>query len=670
MSSALVLAAAAAAGEAGISAADAADAIPPGKLQRADAGRALKALVDAGHLIAIEGQRGRWAITPDGALAVLPSDELEQLQDAPPRVPGAIPGPLVEKLPPAPADASPYVGSPVASSPPIEVVRSIAQRAAANPHLTEEERSQLRAFSAVHGIDDYTLWLPGMFPKRFTAPFAPHHHEFWRWVSSIERGRPRDPFVGVWNRGGAKSANVEAALVYLAARAARGYAIYVSGTQTLADEHVGSISALLESPQLAAAYPALSQRDVGKYGESKGWRRNRLRTAAGFTVDALGLDVAARGARIEDQRPDIIVLDDIDSDNDTPALTEKKVRAITRKLLPAGSQDVVVIGIQNMIHSSSIFARLARMPNAPAADYLAMRHVSGPIPAVYDLQYALKEARNEQGQLVAHYEITGGRPSWEGMPLEACQHMLNLYGLTGFLVEAQHQEADLAGGTWDHIVDILHKEKSPWVVDEEAVPHLVHVCVWVDPAVSSTDRSDSCGIVVDGLGADGLYYRLWSWERIASPTEALKTAIRVGIEHGAHVIGVETDQGGDTWEVVYLKARAELMEEDPELFETAARIPRYEYAKAGSTRQSKVERNARMLADYEMGRFRHVRHRCQTLEGGLRRFPRYKPFDVVDAAYWSWRWLAELGGENRAAGRGVRVRRARGALAEISPANI
>lgn len=608
------------------------------------AGQLVKQALEAG-LIEQGEKRGRWVLTETGR-GRLPEPEPAPEPEKPKRKPK--PGKsraVLAQLPEAPPDAAP---------PPRDPARERAARVARlkdsferlKGDMDPEERERLVAALAVHGLDDWRIWLPTMFPRLFTAPFGPHHEEFWTWLWEIEAGQSKEPFVGIWNRGGAKSASAEAGLVALAARQRRRYALYVSGTQTLADEHVANIGSLLESPELAAAYPALGQRAVGKYGESKGWRRNRLRTAAGFTVDALGLDVAARGARIDEQRPDLIVLDDVDSENDTPATVEKKIRTITRKLLPAGSQDAIVIAIQNVIHSNSIFARLGNLPGAPRVDFLARRRVSGPIPAVWDLEW------RQEGD---SYRIVGGRPSWGGMSLDACQAMLDLYGLTAFLVECQHEEADLSGGMFDHInFDALRVSKAE-------LPVLRKVGCWVDPAVTSTKRSDSCGIVIDGLGVDRRYYRLWSWERVASPVEALKVAIVAAIEFGAQVVGVETDQGGETWRVVYQAALAELI--DDGTIPDGARIPRFDSAKAGSTQLSKVERASRMLADYELGRFRHVEGGAGALEAGLRRFPAHKPFDCVDAAYWSWRWLADAGGERRG---NFRARAPRGAAAEVS----
>ena len=54
------------------------------------------------------------------------------------------------------------------------------------------------------------------------------------------------------------------------------------------------------------------ERAVNKYGYSKGWNAQKLRTANGFNVLAFGLDTGARGVKLDNLRPDMIILDDID----------------------------------------------------------------------------------------------------------------------------------------------------------------------------------------------------------------------------------------------------------------------------------------------------------------------------------------------------------------------
>lgn len=469
---------------------------------------------------------------------------------------------------------------------------------------------------AVRRARTWFAWLDAAFPARVSGGFAPYHAEFWDWVWAIRAGARPAPFVAVWPRGFGKSTNAELAVVALACRGARSYALYVCATQDQADDHVGNVAALLESEVVALAYPAAGERSVGKHGNPKGWRRNRLRTASGFTLDAIGLDTAARGAKLDDDRPDLLVFDDLDEELDGPLATDRKLTALTRKLIPAGSAEAAVLAVQNLVLPDGIFARLAD----GRADFLADRVVSGPHPAVR----GLVTARGPDGTA----RIVGGEPTWDARGIAVCQALMDAEGETAFRAERQHEVEPPAGGMFDALA---FRRCRP-----DEVPDLVRVVVWVDPAVTDTDQSDAHGIQADGLGADGALYRLRSWEGRTSPEDSLRRAIRWAVELGAECVGVETDQGGDAWRPVYREAARALVAEG---VVAASDVPPFRDAKAGAGHGPKAHRAAQMLADYERGGVVHVLGTHEILERALRRFPKTKPFDLVDAAYWAWRDL-------------------------------
>ncbi len=496
--------------------------------------------------------------------------------------------------------------------------------------------------------EDPLCWLRTLFPVHFKAPFAPHHDQFWAWLWTIGVDDSPESYVGVWPRGGAKSTSAEVGVVALAARRARRYGLYVSETQDQANDHVQNIASLLETDMVGHLYPDLGRRLVGKYGSSKGWRRNRLRTADGFTIDALGLDVAARGVKLDEDRPDLIVFDDLDSEDDGPGQIERKLQAITRKLIPAGAPTLAVLAIQNLVHPQGIFARLAGVAEEPA-EFLQRRIVSGPIPAIDGLT-----VEDHDGQ----WTIIDGRPTWAGQDLERCQAMMTRMGVTAFRAECQHETDARGGGMFDHL-NFAH-----CTLDQ--LPALRRTEVWVDPAVTASDNSDSMGIIADGIADSGTIYRLRAWERRATPVVALKLAICWAIELGAGRVGIETDQGRDTWTSVYREACDAVMTDlgqlandvpvdGPDEYLAAliaivgpVKFPPMAERQAGVTQMSKASRASKMLVDYERpGRIVHVLGTHLVLERALNRFPRSKPYDLVDAAYWSWRAIRAGGKAGR-----------------------
>lgn len=458
---------------------------------------------------------------------------------------------------------------------------------------------------------DPFVWQLKVFPNMKMAKPSYRHKELWRWIESIRQGERPNPFVAIWPRGSGKSTTAEIATTYLGAFGERFYGWYVSGTQALADLHVESIAALIENPTFAHYYPKMSERKLGKYGNIKGWRRNRLRCNNGFTLDALGLDVGARGSKVEERRPDFIILDDIDNENDSLQVIQKKIQTITTGILPAGSKDVAILAIQNLISNDGFFGQIV----SGNAEYLKDRILSGPYPAIEDL---------EVEQIDGRFIIVGGKPTWEGQTIEICQSQIFSWGYTSFLREAQHLCED-TGSMFSHI--------NFQNVDYDKLPDFERIICVVDPAVTDNDKSDSHGIAIAGYGEDELIYHIWQSETVVGPKESIKTALLKSIEYGVGTIYIEVNQGGNVWRILYDQIVEELG--------LSLKAPPLVEIKATTSEGGKAERASVMLADYELGKIRHVRGTHKELETALKRFLVKKPYDLVDAAVWAHRKLKE-----------------------------
>lgn len=487
-------------------------------------------------------------------------------------------------------------------------------------------RKRKRTGTRLRAPADWKVWCTTLFPRYFSSEFAERHIELWEWAESITATNDVPAFIGIWGRGGAKSTNAEAVVTRLGAEERRKYCLYVSSTQEKADSHVANIAGMIESRQFGTYYHKMAMRAVGKFGNVKGWRRERLHAANGFVVDAFGLDAGLRGIKIEEQRPDLIVLDDIDEQFDSLTKTMKKLRVITDTVLPAGSMNCAVLFIQNLITPDSVASQIVD----GRADFLRKRILSGPHPAIENFEY-----ENIGGRFI----ITGGTPTWAGQDLDQCQILIDRIGISAFLRESQH-EVESVGGIWDG-VEWDH-------VTYPELPKLKRVVVWCDPAVTETDKSDCQGIAVGGVTQDGIIIGLYWWEGQDSPEDAIERAIYMGWQWGAERVGIETNQGGDTWKSVFKLAsehvieriQREWKEEDPTRKGLPViDLPKYASAKAGAGDGPKIERNQKLLTYYERGRVKHMIGTHMTIEKALRRFPT-KPLDLADAWYWCYLDLA------------------------------
>lgn len=367
-------------------------------------------------------------------------------------------------------------------------------------------------------------WLPAYFPTATSRPLADRHRNLWEWIDALEPGVRPHARVESWPRGGGKSTSTELGVVYVGHRLTRRFALYVSATQEQANKHVQAIGNRFERIGIGRA--------VNKYGNSLGWKVDLLRTDHGFNVLALGLDAAARGVKLDDYRPDLIIFDDVDGRHDTERTIKKKTDTITETIIPAGSADCAVLFVQNRIHSASIMAQLID----GTADFLLRREVFEE-PAVVGLEY--ESVETEDGR--REYRITGGAPTWEGQPLATCEAQMNDWGRAAFLREAQHDTDAEEDGLWQRARDI-----DPFRVRPGQRPELIRIGVAIDP--NASDGNDEAGIMVGGVYRVGatLHGVLLEDATVdGGPRAWAEAAVAAHKRHGADVMVAEKNNGGD-----------------------------------------------------------------------------------------------------------------------------
>lgn len=437
-------------------------------------------------------------------------------------------------------------------------------------------------------------WLAKSYPHVANKPLAERMTRLWEWFDALTPGVLPRPRVECWPRGGAKSATAELGCVRVGVKLSRRFVLYVSETQDQANLHVQAIGSLFEHIGI--------ERAVNRYGASKGWRRDQLRTAHGYNVAAFGLDVAARGVRLDNYRPDLIILDDIDSRHDTEATTEKKIQTITQSLMPAGSTDCAILFVQNMVHRGGVMAQVV----GNKADFLANREPPIVEPAVIDLQYV----GEQQPDGTYRYRVTGGTPTWAGQDLAVCEHQINTWGPSAFLREAQQQVDEEEGGLWNR--EILKRARVT------KHPPLTRIVVAVDP--NTSEGNDEAGIIVAGIATvNGVVhgYVLEDATVGGGPKQWAEAAVAAYHRHRADVVVAEANNGG---EMVAL---------------TIASVDGAPKVKLVHASRGKITRAEPVQKLYDDGRFHHVGHFPQ-LETELCTYRAGMPSpNRLDACVWA-----------------------------------
>jgi len=113
---------------------------------------------------------------------------------------------------------------------------------------------------------------------------------------------------------------VDAMLTY--AYGERGYALIPGGTKAKIRGAALSLEKSLHDPKVAEYCPELAQAESNVMGRSRGWTQDFISTRAGYVFHFIGLDEGVAGANVDNVRPTAIFLDDIDSREDSPVISQ------------------------------------------------------------------------------------------------------------------------------------------------------------------------------------------------------------------------------------------------------------------------------------------------------------------------------------------------------------
>lgn len=203
---------------------------------------------------------------------------------------------------------------------------------------------------------DPVAWIKYFFPRYAKYDFAPFH------TRAIRRLTEHDEWYEVisWSRELAKSTTAMFVLMYLALTGRKKFFVLASATITSALRIITPYRLNFEqNPRIRQFYG--EQVTVGQ------WTDTEFTARCGAKFVALGAGSAPRGARNEAVRPDVIYMDDYDTDEDcrNPETLRKKWDWFEGALYPTRSisEPTLVLWCGNIIAKDCCIKRAGRMAN-------------------------------------------------------------------------------------------------------------------------------------------------------------------------------------------------------------------------------------------------------------------------------------------------------------------
>lgn len=321
-------------------------------------------------------------------------------------------------------------------------------------YLAEEAVERARELES----QGWFKWYTTIFGEYFTSNLAPHHRELleWHWqtVITIRAGLTVNPdtYPAIWARGHRKSNITRALVVCDACMLSPGYVLYTSSTKEKVRGHAISIESLITSPGVREYYPAVGQVKRNEQNASKGWTADFMISEAGYTFHFIGIKQGVAGANIDDVRPSLIILDDVDDREDSVVESENRLHVLTRSVIPTKQQNVgrtrVVIA-QNYISRHGAIYRI----HSGKERILTRRVNTKPIPACYNL---VTEPQLLSDGII-HDVVLSCEPTWPHHGKDAIQADIDSMGLPAFIAECQHDvEADKSGAILPEYDETTH----------------------------------------------------------------------------------------------------------------------------------------------------------------------------------------------------------------------
>ena len=227
-----------------------------------------------------------------------------------------------------------------------EYVESMRTATPVDISMPEAEKLRLKASLE----KDPLQWMGYFFPMYARYPFAPFQKKAIRRILS----HPEWFEVLSWSRELAKSTIVMFCVLFLVLTGKKRFVIMASATLAAAERLLAPYRASLEGNARIRFF----------YGEQAGpgqWTSDFFVTRSGATFMAIGAGSAPRGARTGSVRPDVLLLDDFDTDEEcrNPVTLDKKWDWWEKALYPtrAVSEPTLVVFCGNIIARDTCVGR-------------------------------------------------------------------------------------------------------------------------------------------------------------------------------------------------------------------------------------------------------------------------------------------------------------------------
>lgn len=385
------------------------------------------------------------------------------------------------------------------------------------------------------------------------------------------------------------------------------FAAAFAASATQAETHLATAKGEIDRNELLRLdFPNLCTPAKRPSGNSVADTQNMYIAKSGFVFAARGIDSSSLGMKVGEQRPDLILLDDIEPDESSYSadLAGKRLTTLLDAILPLNIYARVVISGTVTMPGSIIHQLVKHARGVETADWIREEniraHYSAPIVEAAD--------GTERSMWPAKWPLS---------------YLLEIRHTRSYAKNMANDPMGISGGLWSE-GDFRYPE-PPGLLPDGAlnvadrrdpvtgVDPVTHMMLSIDPATTAKKASDYTGLAVVSWSAQ--HRRCTVHAALAvkvPPGPALRDRVLALLDEFPQIglILLEVNQGHDTWKSV--------------LHDMPVKV------KPVSQTEPKFTRAEGVLNHYQRGRVLHAR-KLPELEQQMCSFPKAPNDDMVDA---------------------------------------
>lgn len=325
------------------------------------------------------------------------------------------------------------------------------------------------------------------------------------------------------------------------------YIIILSDSSEQAEGFLGDIKTELEDNA------AINE----DFGDLRGgvWKTSVILLASGTKIEAIGSGKKIRGRRHKQWRPDLIILDDIENDENVNTLERRKKLSnwFYKAVSKAGDTYTDIVYIGTLLHYDSLLAKVSRNPEYKSVKYRGVISfaINDSLWDAWEAIYTDLSNDNRQEDALNFFEanreemLEGTAVLWEAKLSYYDLMIIRVSeGVSSFNSEIQNDPIDPDSCTFNEEWLDFYDSNPP----DFSAPHFVFFGA-NDPSLGKNKKSDTSAIIVvaKDTRTGYMYVLIASVERRTPDViivDAIETSKRLKIEHrkGLFKFGVETVQ--------------------------------------------------------------------------------------------------------------------------------